>query len=307
MATRRQSLVASVTRRYPLYSGCGSLANHQVVQRAAGPGNGTGWCKVHGGHWVAAPLGDFGGRAAFYSGELDRKITWVCSRLVRPGDTVVDIGANLGLVTFALAAQVGPAGRVHAFEPNPEMCGLIERGIARNRLRNVQLHRTALGAEAGELTLSVPSGHAGSASLVEDRQSADSCRIRVPVQTLTGAMEEREAEPVRLVKIDVEGFEPQVLEGARGFFARTPPDAVLFELWDNGGGNLGEHPTLQTLSEHGYGFFSIPKRLFRMRLHRLPLDRQVPARQVGHDFLAARLGRTYEDVSRLVRAGGPVG
>ena len=154
--TFRQSAVASVTRRYPLYSGCGSLANHRIIRRLAGPGIKTEWGRVHGGYWVAAPLTDYVGRAVFYSGELDRKITWVCSRLVRPGDTVLDVGANLGLVTFVLAAQVGQTGLVHAFEPIPEMCDLLERGISKNGLRNVQLHRMALGAETGHLTLSVP-------------------------------------------------------------------------------------------------------------------------------------------------------
>lgn len=52
------------------------------------------WAKAHGGHWVAAPLDDYVGRAVFYTGELDRKITWICSRVVREGDTVLDIGAK---------------------------------------------------------------------------------------------------------------------------------------------------------------------------------------------------------------------
>lgn len=261
---------------------------------------------MHGGYWVAAPLTDYVGRAVFYSGELDRKITWVCSRLVRPGDTVLDVGANLGLVTFVLAAQVGPRGLVHAFEPIPEMCDLLERGISKNGLRSVQLHRMALGAETGHLTLSVPREHAGSASFVENLGSENCYRIRVPVRTLSEVMEEQEARPVRLVKIDVEGFEPQVLDGAKDFFTRTPPDAVLFELWGSGGGDLREHPTIRALAGHGYGFFSIPKRLFRMRLRRVPADGLVTS-GIGHDFLAARHGRTYEEVAQLVRASGQVG
>jgi len=69
----RQSLVSSVVRRYPFYSGCGTLANHRHVQRLAGRGDDLAWARVHGGNYVAAPLSDYVGRALFYAGELDRK------------------------------------------------------------------------------------------------------------------------------------------------------------------------------------------------------------------------------------------
>jgi FkbM family methyltransferase len=288
MPTLRQSGIAAITRRYPLHSGCGSLANHRFVQWLAGPGTEVAWAKAHGGHWVAAPLDDYVGRAVFYSGELDRKITWVCSRVVCKGDTVLDIGANLGLVTFILSAQVGSTGRVHAFEPIPAMQELIDRGIARNAISNVRLHRIALGSEPSELTLSVPRGQAGSASFVKNRHFAESDEIRVPVRTLSEVMVKQEAHKIRLVKIDVEGFEPQVLAGATDFFARTPPDTVLFEL-------------MRTLSEFGYGFFSIPRKLFHMRLQRFP-ETYVGKGAIGHDFLAARRGQIYDDVAQLVRA-----
>lgn len=85
-------------------------------------------------------------------------------------------------MTFILSAQVGSSGRVHAFEPIPEMQTLIDSGIARNAISNVRLHRFALGSECGELTLSVPRGHAGSASFVKGRHFTESDEIRVPVQ-----------------------------------------------------------------------------------------------------------------------------
>ena len=300
MATMRQSLVASITRRYPLYSGCGSLANRGIVQKLAGTGEATEWAQVHGGNWVAAPLEDYVGRAVFYSGELDRKITWVCSRLVRPGDTVLDVGANLGLVTFVLAAQVGPGGTVHAFEPNPRMQELIDLGIARNQLRNVRLHRVGLGRESGQLTLVVPTGHAGSASFVAAREPAACSRIQAPVRTLSGVMAEQRCVSVRLVKLDVEGFEPRCCVGRRNSLPRRPLTrfcsscGLMPMSWSS-------IPQMRLLDEYGYGFFSIPKRLFRMRLEPFRLDRP-PAAEIGHDFLAARLGRPYREIARLVRA-----
>jgi FkbM family methyltransferase len=295
MPTVRQRIVASATRRYPFYSGCGRLANHPVLHRIAGQSSEVAWARVHGGYRVAAPLADHVGRAIFYLGELDRKITWVCSRLVQPGDTVLDIGANLGLVTFTLSALVGPAGTVHAFEPIPQLQTYIEEGIERNGVTNIQLHRMALGARDGELPLAVPRKNAGASSLVETRQSADSSRLMVPVRTLSSVLTEQEAGHVRLIKMDVEGFEPEVLEGAADFFKIHPPDAILFELNDVSG-MVRDHRTIRLLSEYGYGFFSLPRRFTRMRAQRIDAQ-ESSSSQDGHDYVAARLGPTYDDVA----------
>jgi len=295
MPSVRQSMVALVTRRYPFYSGCGSLANHRVVQALAGTGTGTAWGRVHGGNAVCAPLDDYVGRAVYYVGDLDRKITWVCSRLVRPGDTVLDIGANLGLVTFILSSLVGPSGTVHSFEPIPAMQELIERSRDRNGATNIRLHKCALGAESSVLSLSVPRGHAGSASFMAERRHADSDQIDVPVRTLSEVLDDEGIGPIRLVKIDVEGFEPQVLAGAEAHFSRNAPDAILFELNEAPDTDGGTHPTLEFLEKLGYRFLSLPKRLVRMRA--LAFDPAQP--RTGHDFLAVRTDKYAEIAARL--------
>jgi FkbM family methyltransferase len=285
---------------YPFCSGCGRLANHPMVQRVAGPGNDIGWARVKGGHLAAAPLDDYVGRAIFYVGELDRKISWVCSRLVNHGDTVLDIGANIGLVSLVLSSLVGNEGRVHSFEPNPDMQALIEGSIARNRIENIRLHRVALGAEPGEMVLSIPRGHAGAASLVTERWSADDVRMRVPVTTISHALADETIEHIRLAKVDVEGFEGQVFEGAAELFARTPPDVVVFEVTHLSGA-LSDHPAVKILTGYGYGFFCIPRRLFRMSVDRFdPFD---PGATVsGHDLVAARVGAVYDRVAKRLRA-----
>ena len=81
MPSLRQSLVASLSRRYPLYSGCGLIANSAALRRLAGESHESVWSKVPGGE-VLASLDDYVGRSAFYVGELDRKITWICRQVV---------------------------------------------------------------------------------------------------------------------------------------------------------------------------------------------------------------------------------
>ena len=155
MPTIRQSLTASLTRRYPFYSGRARFANSRFVQGLAGPGAEAVWARVPGGE-VLARLDDFLGRTAFYVGDIDGKLTWICSRIVRPGDTVLDIGANIGTVTIWLSALVGEKGKVHSFEPNPTAHKALQLLIERNKSANICLHPVALGEEEGSLDLVIP-------------------------------------------------------------------------------------------------------------------------------------------------------
>src|ERR1700758_5459758 len=123
----RRRLVASVTRRYPLYSGCGTMANCRVVRTLAGRSTGPDWVRLRQGPYLRVMLGDYLSNAVYFSREWDRKISWVCERLLRPGDTALDIDANTGLFTCQMAALVGPTGNAPSFEPNPAAIDLLRQ------------------------------------------------------------------------------------------------------------------------------------------------------------------------------------
>ncbi len=265
--------------------------NTALYRALAGEASELAWAQVPGGR-VLAPLGDFVGRAAFYAGDLDPKISRLCRRLVRPGDTVLDIGANVGTVTVLLSSLAGKSGRVHSFEPNPRLCALLKRVIAETDLSNVTLHEYALGAQEGRMPLSVPARNWGSGSLV--RRASDGARFEVPVRTLSSVLNENKVGRVRLVKIDVEGYEAQVLAGARDWFKAHPPDAILFELNDTQVPSPA-HPTIAALREHGYVFYSIPKALLRLRLRRFVPGESGSVR--SNDYLAARRPSVVEAIT----------
>jgi FkbM family methyltransferase len=302
MSKIRQKIVASLTRRYALLSGCGTLANSRWVRLAAGPCQGLTWARIDTGHEILVPIDDYIGRALYFVGDLDRKVSRLIARLVRPGDTVMDVGANLGLVSMQLAALVGPNGLVHAFEPNPAMCDLLMQTIERNAARNIRLHRYALGVETGRLPLAIPDGHAGLGSLVSDGR-AGWRRVEVDVRPLSEVVAELGVGPVRFLKIDVEGFEAEVLGGARAWLLSSPPDAILFEL-NRRASDFWTDPAIVLLRGAGYELYTIPKRLFVVRVRRIePATEKAPS---SHDFLAIQRDKRGEIASLLEPCSAPL-
>ncbi len=143
-------------------------------------------------------------------------------RYLRPGDVVIDVGANIGLTTLAASRLVGDSGRVVAIEPHPRIFDYLAKNLRLNGVRNVVAHQAACGAEEGTLRLSDlradDQNHVGPAA----------GGVETPVRRLDDLVV---GEPrVTLVKIDVEGFEKFVLEGAPATLGRT--DCVFFESCD---------------------------------------------------------------------------
>jgi len=257
--------------------------------------------RVNGGE-VLCNLNDLVGRTAFYTGDLDRKISWVCSRIVKPGDTVLDIGANVGIVSLWLAKLVGDKGKVHAFEPNPELQKLLNKTIQRNNAFNIHSHPVALGSKPGQMELRVLESNTGSGSLIFDYDLTKCCIIPVPVQTLDSIVAKEKIETIRLIKIDVEGFEGEVLRGGSHVLESVRPQAVLFEFIDKSEGRLSDQPVFKILQQAGYGFFAIPKCRFRMYLEHFDPNRTND--QGFTDFLAVQKNGCFQEIAAAVRAKG---
>lgn len=124
-------------------------------------------------------------------------------RLLRPGQSVADVGANLGYYALLFAAAVGPAGRIACIEPEPDNLTELRRNLEGNRLRQAEIFPVAVGASSG--TVSLRAGING--AVAED----GSGEIQVPLRTLDELLAGRR---VDFIKIDVEGYEGQVLDGA---------------------------------------------------------------------------------------------
>jgi FkbM family methyltransferase len=174
------------------------------------------------------------------------------ARLPEEG-TVLDVGANVGVLTIHLARHFR-RGKVVAFEPNPLSYGTATRLVRASGVANVVLHPWALGRAAGEIEMVMPvSGAVRMHGLSHVAQGAADApggdRFRVAVRALD-EMAELFAPGVRItgVKIDVEDFESEVVEGARRLLAAHRP-LVYCELWLT----PNRDRTVALMRELGYG------------------------------------------------------
>lgn len=147
------------------------------------------------------------------------------------GDVFLDIGANIGFFSIIAARLVGPGGRVLAIEPVPENARCIRANALINRLGNVEVIEAAAGAGRGRGRLLV-AAHSGGATLSEDDAPPDLVdTLDVPVLVVDELVDEGRIPVPTLVKIDVEGTEPAVVDGIAGTLVRHRP-VVVFEVDD---------------------------------------------------------------------------
>lgn len=166
-----------------------------------------------------------------YLGVFEPKETRWALDWLRPGMTFVDAGANVGYYTLLAAQRVGRGGRVLAIEPGPYAYGRLRETVSRNGLDQVRTLQVALGETPGTLPLYVPpDGSRNYSPTMVPHASATA--VDTTVRTLDDCLAEWEVERIDLLKLDVEGFEPAVLRGARRALAEGRIGAVLCEFND---------------------------------------------------------------------------
>ena len=163
----------------------------------------------------------------------------VCSVLraacsTRGGPPVVlDIGANIGFATLAMATALPASARLLAVEPSPRNLVHLRRNLAANGLERVEVIAAAIGAEPGSLGFHEAEFGAGS-HLVSGHHLADGSMpaVQVPVETMDRVVASRGLDRLDFIKIDVEGFETDALAGGAGTIERFRPAIYMeFNAW----------------------------------------------------------------------------
>lgn len=151
----------------------------------------------------------------------------VFTGILEEGMLVADVGANLGEYTVLAGRGVGRSGRVVACEPNPVMVGRLEDSVALNGLSNVTIVRCAVGSTLGTATLNVNDRRPGESSVVSG--AVGTRPITVPMTTLDDTCREQRVKRLDVLKIDVEGFELEVLHGGSATIESSRP-AIMVEI-----------------------------------------------------------------------------
>ncbi len=170
---------------------------------------------------------ELGFKMLLYTDYEDADLKEAC-RHIEPGGTVLDVGGNIGVPAMYFAKAVGPEGRVLSFEPNAATAERYRANMVRNGFPNAEVKVTAVGSEVGDITFhESASSMLSSATVVPPNHSRS---YTVPLTTLDeewGAMGEPR---VDLVKLDCEGGELAVLQGADRLLDACAP-VVLLEAW----------------------------------------------------------------------------
>jgi FkbM family methyltransferase len=219
---------------------------------------------------------------AIYLGAMfERRTTVALGRLVKPSSLVVDVGANIGAHTLTLAKLVGPKGRVMAFEPTDFAYHKLRRNLALNPkiAARVETHHCFLTNHDGA---GVPYAIYSSWPLTTEQGLHPKHLGRemqtgaVQARSLDSVLSERADRPVQLVKLDVDGFECDVLGGAISMLRESRPVFVMelapYSLQERGS-SLDE--MLSYFIPNGYAFYTLRTR------RRLPSTAKDLQRMIG--------------------------
>ena len=165
--------------------------------------------------------------AVYFDGLPDYREMLFIKRYLRPGDSFLDVGANVGVYSLLAAALVGAAGTVHAFEPGEMAANRLAENIALNRLGYVHLHRVGLSDRSGAAVWDQGNDDC-EASLAAVAQLPQGATL--PSVECVTLDEFLPAANFAMAKLDIEGAEPLAIRGARKHLASGNPPVLQIEM-----------------------------------------------------------------------------
>jgi FkbM family methyltransferase len=245
-------LFRALLRNWPLPRGKGML-----LRLFLGLGRGRDFLMtVEPGIVIPARLDEFVNYWVFVNGYDTEPEVQLSRRLISAGDTIVDVGANIGLWVMGAAARAGPSGSVHAFEPVRENFAQLVDHCALNGLGRIRCRRLAISDCSGTALIYASSnGNCGMASLT--RRAGTDRAEETELLPLDRYCEQEQIERLDFLKVYVEGSELRVFKGAQRMLALPAAPIILFEADDSLAASFDSscRAVKALLSSHAYRFF----------------------------------------------------
>jgi len=147
---------------------------------------------------------------------------------VKPGDVVFDIGAHLGLMSVISSQLSGPNGKVYAFEPSPSTFDLLKKVLALNSGQSLVIpEQMAITNKVGKLNFYLSSDIGSNSNSLVEKHPLNRDAIQIPCTTLDAFAKEHHITLIHLIKIDAEGSELEVLQGAKEVLLNQRPKVIL--------------------------------------------------------------------------------
>ena len=177
----------------------------------------------HGFHIKLDPINRAVDEYVFIHRNWEPDIAAVIQAKLKPGNVFVDVGANIGYFSMLSASIVGKRGKVISFEPIKRLAEQIRFSADYNHFKNIDIENLAMGSIPAVMTLEIMPGNVGGSSLVKQINSGQSEVVNV--STLDEEL--KNYDRIDLIKIDVEGYEFQVLKGAENIIKSCKPEIIL--------------------------------------------------------------------------------
>ncbi len=210
--------------------------------------------------FIAQPAVPIGWHIAFF-GTYEPEVREIFRAVLPVGGIALDVGANVGWHTLLMARLVGDAGRVLAVEPNPSVLKRLEYHVLLNRLEQVDIIPCAIADAEGTVEFYGPDANdagSGDGHVVTAAMKGQHGIIRVETRRLDTILPATQIERLDLIKIDVEGFEWQVLQGAEQTVAKFRPHIVFeFDAAYTARGAGSPDVIWQFFQRHRYSLYAI--------------------------------------------------
>jgi len=174
------------------------------------------------------PVNDKGVEKPLYlTGTYEAGTLSVMGKCLREGDIFIDVGANIGLMSIFSSRAIGNKGKVYSFEPVLETFTILKKNIEINKIKNIDAFNIGVSDSKGKSFIYTnPYSGKGSSSFIKPPDQSESKEYEIIIETLDEFLIGHHLTNIRMLKIDVEGWELHVLRGARSLL-RSPQAPII--------------------------------------------------------------------------------